>query len=246
MATYGSNSVGAFIIGGYSILGTLTDISDTTEIAVEDTTTLGDSWEESTATGGRRWSFDQSGFFDDAAGSVHAALSASYGTSRVGVLAYAGNTLGKAFTGFAGLLQAGYRIVMPNKALSKANGTYQGSGVREQGKILHPLGVKTTASASATTPVDNATSSAAGGAAYFETTALALDGGTSVTLKVKHSADDLTYVDLASSAIITAAPNGQRIVVAGTVNRYLKAAWVFNGTSGAARSVTFFAGFARY
>lgn len=85
-----------------------------------------------------------------------------------------------------------------------------------------------------------------GGAAYLQVSALVLGGFTNFAPKVQHSADNATWVDLATFTVVTASPTAQRVVVTPgtTVNRYLAAIWAFGG-SGSGESVTFFVGFSR-
>lgn len=85
----------------------------------------------------------------------------------------------------------------------------------------------------------------AGGAGYLEVTALTLGGYTSVTVAIRDSDDDITFADLVSFAVVTAAPEAQRVTVSGAVERYLAQSVTFNG-AGAGPSITYFAGFARY
>lgn len=82
-----------------------------------------------------------------------------------------------------------------------------------------------------------------GGNGYLQVTALTLGGYTNVVVKVRHSADDVTYADLLSFVAVTAV-GAQKVAVAGTVNRYLAASHAFGG-AGSGQSVTYFAGFAR-
>lgn len=80
-----------------------------------------------------------------------------------------------------------------------------------------------------------------GGSAYQQVTAFS--GFSGYVGKIRQSADNVTYVDLATFANVTGAPNAQRVTVAPatTVNRYL----VYTGTPTGAGSVTPFAMFAR-
>lgn len=80
-----------------------------------------------------------------------------------------------------------------------------------------------------------------GGAAYQQITALS--GFTGFVGKIRHSADDTTYADLATFANVTSAPNAQRVAVAAgtTVNRYL----CFDGAVTGSGSITAMAMFAR-
>lgn len=82
-----------------------------------------------------------------------------------------------------------------------------------------------------------------GGAGYVACSALTLGGYTNLAVKVRHSQDDATYVDLVSFAALTAT-GAERKTVAGTVYRHLAASWAFTG-SGGAHTATFVVGFAR-
>lgn len=117
--------------------------------------------------------------------------------------------------------------------------------VQHNGPILDGLclvdGV-TTAPAGATTNfavVDNAVSSANGGTAYFHLPTNSSTGA--VTLKVQHSADNITFTDLAVANVIAASTTGyQTLAVAGTVNRYVRAAVVVAAGTGSALPIVAF------
>lgn len=244
MATYGSADIGYFIANGISLLGVVTDVSDTVEALTEDGTVLGVAWNTPLVVGVKRFELTQSGFYDDSAGVINAGMVAAEGVLQVVMLAYEGNTLGKHVTGFQGPLQSKYVRGVARDALHKAHAEYVGSGASETGRIVHVLAAETTPSGNTqSTPVDNAASSANGGAAYLEVTAIALGGYTDVTIKARHSADNITYADLATFANVSVV-GGQRVTFAGTVNRYVAASWLFNG-SGSSESITFTVGVAR-
>ena len=246
MARYGSDDVAFVLVDGYDIRGYLTTLDESREASVEDTTVLGDGWQQQAATGTKRYELSQEGFYDDEAGGVNESLVASNGAARVMAFGFAGNATGQSFTGVAGPVQARYDRAATTGELHKATAEYQASGAIEDGRIVHPLGAETTATGdSEATPVDDGASSAAGAALYLGLTALALDGGTSVTITVEHSADNITYTPLGAFAAVSAAADAERLVVAGTVNRYLAVSWSFAGAAGAGRSVTFMVGVAR-
>lgn len=92
-----------------------------------------------------------------------------------------------------------------------------------------------TASGTATV-VDNGAASSNGGVGYLHATAAS---GTAV-IKVQHSSDNVTFVDLVTIGTVTASARSFRTTVAGAVNRYTRA--VYTITSGTA---TFVAGFGR-
>lgn len=244
MAKYGSNSAVLALIDGYSIAGVLTEFSDDTEALTEDTTCLGETWETHGSLSVKRVVLTQNGFYDDAAGSVHEALEAGNGASRVVTLGYEGNTIGQDFVGLAGPLQTRYRRSPAVKGFHKATAEYVANGQREDGKILHALGAETADDDTEASSVDNSASSANGGAGYLQVTNLDLDGYDDITVKVRHSADNATFADLLTFAAATAHPDAERKAVAGTVNRYLASSWAFSG-SGTSPTCTFLVGFAR-
>lgn len=244
MAKYGSADVAFLLVGGYSLLGVTTTLVDTREAVLEDTTALGDSWANSAYTGLRRADFSQEGFFDDAVNGVHAALNEQQGSARVLCFGVEGNSKGRAFVGFAGALQAKYTRAASRGELHKANAEYRGSGVVEEGTILHELATEAAAGNTEAAAVDNAASSANGGGAYLQVTSLTLGGYTNLAVTVRHSADNVTFVDKASFAAVTAAPIAERLALAGAINRYVAVAWSFSGV-GSNPSATFLAGVSR-
>jgi len=79
-----------------------------------------------------------------------------------------------------------------------------------------------------------------GGAAYCEVSDYS--GFSQVVVKVRSSADDVTYADLITFTTVTAAPFAERQTVAGTVDRYL----CVTGTVTGSGSITPFVGFSRF
>lgn len=244
MTRYGSANVGFLLVGGMDVLGDVTQLEDVREALTEDVTVLGDAWEQHAAVGVKRYTLSQQGFYNDAANRSNAAL-ITPGASKVLAFAPEGNTLGKRFVG-SGMVEASYTRQLSRGALHKANAEYLANTAHDEGIILHALGAETAASGNTegASSQDNLASSALGGAAYLQVTALTLGGFTNVTFKVRHSADDVTYADLATFAVVAAAPAAERVAVAGTVNRHLAHSWLFNGAGGG-QSVSYVVGFAR-
>jgi hypothetical protein len=110
-------------------------------------------------------------------------------------------------------------------------------------------GVQLTAGASiahgslgALSSVDNAASSANGGAATLHVPTNTVNGNT--TIKVQHSANDSTWADLITFTVVGASTKTSEIkAVTGTVNRYLRASASTAGSSG---SITFMVAAARF
>lgn len=79
--------------------------------------------------------------------------------------------------------------------------------------------------------VDNSVSSTNGYAAHMHATANTRNGST--TVKVQHSADNSTWVDLITfTSVPTATTASQRVVGTGTVQRYLRAIATPGGSTG--------------
>lgn len=236
---HGSADIAVFLIGGYNFLANkVQGVSRKVEEILTRVDGLGDSWEDSAHTGMSRGLFTQDGaFFDDTTNQMHAALKAAPTTARVGLIAWGGNVVGSACTGFAGKVMTSYEVLAQLAGLTKANAAYGVTGQVEEGVLLLAHAAQTAGWTS--TAVDNAASSANGGSGYLEVSALS--GFTSVTVKVRHSADNVTYADLITFTAVTAAPTAQRSTVAGTVNRYLLTTGAVTGSG----SITPVVGFAR-
>jgi hypothetical protein len=245
MAKRSSADVGLYLIGGRNVLGVQTQINVKKSAKFEETTPLGASNVVRASVNLKDFTLTQTGFYDDGAGSANEALMSAPGTTPVVCLGISGNVAGRLFDGFSGPAVMDYERSVAVGAFHKATANFAGNGVAEEGVILHPLGTETVAGdTTGATSVDNAVSTAAGGAGYLQVPALTLGGYTNLAVKVRHSADDTTYADLVSFAAVTTAPASERKSVTGTVNRHLASSWAFTGT-GTSPSATFFVGFAR-
>lgn len=84
-----------------------------------------------------------------------------------------------------------------------------------------------------------------GGVGYLQITQIALGGHDAASITVRHSADNVTFADLAVFTAATAIGAERKAVAAGTtVNRYMAVALDFTG-AGTDPTCTFFVGFAR-
>jgi hypothetical protein len=115
----------------------------------------------------------------------------------------------------------------------KASIEFQTSGVIDYGYALADMDVAKSVTADGAT-FDGGASSANGGLAVLQVSSVT---GGSVTAKVQHSSDGTTWTDLASFTAASGTTS-QRVTVAGTVNRYLRASWTQTATS-ASFAVTF-------
>lgn len=246
MAKYGSDDVAFWLVDGYSLAGVLSDITlDGPEALLEETHGFGVGWVEQEPNGLHRWSASQNGWLDDTANSSMDALSGQDGAERVMCFCVKGNTIGQSFDGLAGPFQMKHTRLPSRGALTKIAANYSGSGRYDEGVILHELSAETADGDTESSAVDNSASSANGGVAYLQVTDLDLGGYDDVTVRVLHSADDVTYVAAATFTDVAAAPAAERVLDTGTINRYLASDWTFNG-SGSSQSITFMAGYARF
>jgi hypothetical protein len=241
MAKYGSPSVGFLVVDGYDLLGSdvLSITAQEVETVLELTHGLGKTMEESTPTGLMRGAFGHEGYYDDAVGSVNDALATKEQTQRIVCLSLTGNTVGAKFVGYAGAFAGKYSRLVNIGALHKAKADYTVSGAVENGIVLQEFETKTVDwNTEGADSVDHGASSAAGGSAYLQIRTYT--GFTGFVAKVRHSADDVTYADLATFANATAI-GAQRVTVAGTVNRHLAA----DGNVTGAGTIEVMIGFAR-
>ena len=244
---YGSDKAELALIGGYNVNGALTNWTDKLIARTEESHTLGDSWVEVSYTGVREVEFEQEGFYDDGALSIHEALSTGLGQSKVMVLGVEGNTTGKNFTGYSGALQIDYERILTRDELHKIKATYKGNGQVDQGKILHPLQGRTASGNTTNGAIDFGTSNVSGGAGYFQLTSFSSGAGTTALLaKIMDSPDNLTFTSRMAFTAASAAPLAERKSTTVAWQRYAAVKWSGASGDGAPASCIFFVGLARY
>lgn len=245
MTLRGSKDFSLFLLNGYDLLGTITEIEDKTEgVIINMGPPFGQSDDVHAFTGVRMMELSQKGYYDDGAGSAHETLSTGPGRSRVLSYCYNGTAPGVEFTGYAGALQVDYKIAAKRGDLHRAEANYKGAGPIEQGVVIRPSKVTTASGNTTGAAIDNGASSIAGGAGYLQVKRL--DGIGTLTVKLRHSPDNLTFTDLYTFAGNTSAasPTAQRTSASGPIQRYVAADWSFaTGTPSA--SAEFFVGLVR-
>lgn len=240
MSKYGPDDV-FMLVGGYDVQPVLSDAEESVEMPVEDTRPLGGTWDQFTPIGTKMHSFGHKGWFDDDADQSNDALIGLSGTPRVLVWGMYGNVIGRACTITAGALQTKYQRLAQKNALTRANAEYSMTGIRyDNALILHALGAETADGDTSASSVDGGagTSSGAVAALAVSPTDFDLDGYDDITVKVQDAPDNSTWADLIAFTDVGAAPAAELKTVSGNVDRYLSAAWEYNGT-GTAPSVTF-------
>lgn len=108
---------------------------------------------------------------------------------------------------------------------------FQNTTGLERALILHPLAAKTVTGEG--TALDNGASGSPtedGASAILHVTAVSGTDTPTLTVKVEHSADDITYADLITFNAATGV-GSQYGTATGTVNRYLKVTYTISGTN---------------
>lgn len=214
---------------------TLTGIADSAETSTFGTTS------KSYIPGLLDGTLSLAGFYDGATNADIDIINAALGNTTNAVVTHfpQGDTFGNDGWGFAAFATS-LAIDTNLGGAAAISSDLQSSVGAEILTSLHALGAETTATNSAS--VDNSASSATGGVAYLHVTAFS---GTDLTIKVQHSTNDSTWVDLLTFTQVTAANAKERVRTAAlttTVNRYTRTIWA---TSGGFTSCTFVVGFGR-
>lgn len=245
MAKFGPDDLG-LLIDGYDLAQDSIDATIESEALLEQTNGWGDSWVEWSATGVRQGSFAWNGFFDDTAGLAVEALVGNEGAAGVACVLL-GTAQGNGFVGLSGLKASQARAAARDQ-LQKISLNIQGAIV-EDGDIIESLGAESGDGVTGDGSLDNAASSADGGAGYLQVKSLTLGGYTSVTVKIQESSDDGAgdaFADVVTFTAVTAAEIAERVAVATgtTVERYLRVTLTWNG-AGSSESITLMVGFYR-
>ena len=237
-----SADVAFFLIGGFDVLGSLTQIEDSEEAILEPSHTLGDLWEEHTFVGVRKAEISQEGFYNDDVASVHDALSTGPGISRVLCYGVAGTATGAQFIGWEGAMQVNYERIIGREVLHKARATYRTNGAVEQhGRLVRMYGAHSATGRTTGTPLDGAASSS-GGVGYFQWNATAGE----VNARLLHSSDNITYATLFTFAKTVANSRGaERLTTTGIIERYTAADYTTASATGSIAALNSFMGLAR-
>jgi len=143
----GSASFSVLLVDGYDLLAAkVKTFRHKITARQERSEGLGDTTEAKTPTGLSAVDLAQTGaFFDDATAGAHTLLStfANLQVSRVLAFGYGGNTIAKPFVGISGAYGMSYEVLGHVGALTKANVTYDASGVLDRGVILQVQGALT-------------------------------------------------------------------------------------------------------
>lgn len=230
MAKYESLKSG-IIIGTRDCSADLLSIEPKFSRTLHDSTTLADA-NKREVPGLFECSYSAEAFFDDTSGIVQQlttnGIMAAFGGTGITTV-FPGNATNIGALGVVlpdGLLKEVGESIKVN-SLVMINFTMQGSGKPGlRARLLHPIGTESTTGASASH--DRTSSTANGGMANLHVTGVT--GSNPATIKVQHSVDNSTWVDLITFASVAAA-GSQSLQVAGTINRYIRASFTIGATS---------------
>lgn len=233
--TFGHGTLARLWANGYDLRDYLQNVSGPATAAVEDATTLGKTskvyWPGPTDA-----QLNLEGLFDGAAAASDEVLEVALGAAAGSIFTWLPQGDGFGYYGYG--LQAdetAYDVSAAAAAMARNRATAQSKVGRERGVVLHALAARsTTANGTAS---DNSAGTDDGGAGYLQVTAVTNSGG---TVKIQHSTDNVTYVDLITFTASTAI-GAQRIAVTGDVYRYTRAQWTIEADS----SLTFHVLFGR-
>jgi len=205
-------------------LSTYLNTADPTRtVDVGETTTFGSS-NKTYIAGEKDATVSFSGFFDATADNIIQGL---VGTNdKVALISYDGvDANDKCMFGKG--VTTNYGVSSPVGDVVAVTFDLQASGFFS-GSVLENATVTATGDGTAR---DNTSSTANGGGAFIIATSVS--GTTpSLTAKIQHSADDVTYADLVTFTALTSAGAEVKEVASGTtVNRYLKVVYTVSGTT---------------
>ena len=243
MAEYDSSDVAFFTVDGYELLGFSSTIRDSGAVQMTaDRTPLGAALSRKRLLGIiEPVTIEQEGWFADDAVGPHTALDAKRGTTQVVTYGPEGNSVGRIFIG-ASSPQTRYDPIVAKGDAIRTGARWECTEY-ERGLLLATLTARAAAGNTQATSIDNGAASLTGAVAYLACTSLTLDGAADLVVKVRESADNINFTDLASFTAL-AAVGAQRLVIAGTVKQYLAISWAW-GAGGTAPTWTGLVGIAR-
>lgn len=238
MPTFRHGKTTAVFLNGTDMSPFLNEATTTQEIETTETTTFG-TQDKTYIAGMSDGTISTSGLFDSTAGASNAVLS--------GTLLLEDNT----FTVLPEGVVAGRRSVLANGQVTSyeisspvSDVVSISAEVQADGGLYHGValtGLQVIGASGSVAAINNGSATSQGVLANLHVTGNTRDGNT--TIKVQHSADNITYVDLVTFSVLSAsATDGESVTSTGNVNQYLRADATLAGTSG---SVTYHLSIAR-
>ena len=225
----------AVLYGGYDLSPFFNQVSASQAVETAETTAFGDN-AKTYITGLRDGTMSLSGMFDGAVDAVDQVLASYIGSETSTPVTYATVPTIGAVAFSCNAHETSYEVSSPVGDVVSASAEVQATGGIDRSVLL---AVKTSVSATGTqAAVDNTAGSSNGAVGYLHLTANA-QSGTSI-VKVQHSTDNSVWADLITFATASAGSKvTERVAVAGTVNRYVRAQYTLSGSGAVTITVAF-------
>jgi hypothetical protein len=216
---HGKNT--AVLVAKYDISAYLNEVSSSMSIDTAETSTFGTA-AKTYITGQNDATISFSGLYDgatDAIAEIFEAIIDNDSTPAITICADGGLTVGASAT-LAQAKQTSYEISAPVADVVSLSGEFQVTDGMRGGVLLAAATAHSTTTNGSS--VDGTASSALGARANLHVTANTRSANT--TIKVQHSADNSTWADLITFAVVGATTTtSETLTASGTINRYLRA-----------------------
>lgn len=240
MPTFRHGKSTAVLLNGEDVSTYFNDATTNRSIETVETTAFGQNSKTYIASL-RDGTLSLAGMFDGTAGAIDDILAGIAGsnTDNVVTVGVDGGAVGS-LCHMVATQETTYEVSSVVSDLVKVSAEFQADGGLDSGRLLASSAVIASATTTNGTAVDNAAASSNGGVGHVHATANTQNATTAV--KIQHSTDNSTWVDLVTfTAIGISTKSAQRIEVAAgtTVNRYLRSQVVTTGTGSITTSVAF-------
>jgi hypothetical protein len=240
MATFRHGKGAAVLLDGNDVSAYFNDATTTQGVGTADVTAFG-ATAKSYISGIEDGSMSLKGLFDGTTTptpAIDSILNSAAGSATDNTLSvFVEGLIGGRRATMMNVQETKYEISSPVADVNAISAEFQGDGGYDSGVILD-AGAKSATATS--TGIDNAALSSNGGVAHYHVTANTRNG--TLDMKIQHSVDNTTFVDLVTfTQVASSATGAQRQVIAGTVNRYLRANYTFGGSTGSATIAVAFA-----
>jgi hypothetical protein len=216
---HGKNT--AVLVAKYDISAYLNEVSSSMSIDTAETSTFGTA-AKTYITGQNDATISFSGLYDgatDAIAEIFEAIIDNDSTPAITICADGGLTVGASAT-LAQAKQTSYEISAPVADVVSLSGEFQVTDGMRGGVLLAAATAHSTTTNGSS--VDGTASSALGARANLHVTANTRSANT--TIKVQHSADNSTWADLITFAVVgSTTTTSETLTASGTINRYLRA-----------------------
>lgn len=233
MATFGWQDIDLILVDGWNVQPmTVVDITiPNARAGIEKLHPAGEEWGTALSLGTRMVDGDvvlRMPINDATGGSVDAFIDAAHIVDGVVCVGVEGATIGKPVYFFKAH-QMDYAQEPGPEVSTKLVINWTVNGEVYQGKIVTPLATRTADGNSEAASLNNAASSAAGGAMVLQVAALALGTHTGLVVTLRHSPDNVTFADHTAFPTVTGTKGAEIKAVSGTIDQYTAFAWDFTG-----------------